>query len=120
MKINSFREIAMNVSLAVSVLVFLVILGTARLIYEDARNAVFEDMRVRAGVFSMRAGTAMFPKEDLFSLHVLVSTLVLDKVIKYAVLSDQAGRIRSHSDPDKIGGETGLSKGPWQGGPVFP
>lgn len=101
---NRLREISIDVALGFSVLVFLLIFGTARLIFEDARNSVFEDMRVRAGVFSMRAGTAMFPKEDLFSLHVLVNTLVLDKVIKYAVMSDQAGRIRSHSDPDKIGG----------------
>jgi len=100
---NRLRETAINVSLGFSVLVFLLILGTARLIFEDARNSVFEDMRVRAGVFSLRAGTSMFPKEDLFSLHVLVSTLVLDKVIKYAALSDQAGRIRSHSNPDRIG-----------------
>ncbi|MCX5785200.1 MAG: HAMP domain-containing sensor histidine kinase [Elusimicrobia bacterium] len=103
MKINRFREIAINISLVFSALVFLVILGTADLILKDARNSVFKDMRLRSEIFSRRAGTAMFPKEDLFSLHFLVNTMMLDKVIKYALVSDSAGRVRSHSDPDKIG-----------------
>ena len=103
MKTNKIREIAINVSLGFSALVFLLILGAAVFIFEDARNSVFEDMRLRAGISSKRAGTAMFPKEDLFSLHFLVNTLMLDKVIKYALVADSSGRIRSHSDPDKIG-----------------
>ena len=103
MKINRLREIAINVSLVFSALVFLVILGAAGLIMRDARRSVFEDMRLRAEISARRAGMAMFPKEDLFSLHFLVNTLALDKVIKYGVVSDPAGRIRSHSDPDKIG-----------------
>lgn len=104
MKTNRYREIVLNVSLGFSALVFLVILGTAGLILDSARNSIFEDMRLRAGIFARRAGMSMFPKEDMFSLHFLVNTMVLDKVIKYGLVSDQAGRIRSHSDPDKIGG----------------
>ncbi|MCX5792636.1 MAG: ATP-binding protein [Elusimicrobia bacterium] len=104
MKTNRLREIAVNASIGFSALGFLLILGTAGLILKDARNSIFNDMRLRAAISSKRAGTAMFPKEDLFSLHFLVNTLVLDKVIKYAVVSDQSGKIRSHSDPDKIGG----------------
>ncbi len=111
MVIKKFREIAINVSLVFSALVFLVILGTAGLILEDARNSVFEDMRLRAGIFSRRAGTAMFPKEDMFSLHFLVNTMVLDKVIKYGMVADNSGRIRSHSDPDKIGSTDGSREG---------
>jgi signal transduction histidine kinase len=103
MKINRLREIAINVSLGFSALVFLVILGAAGLIMRDARRSVFDDMRLRAEISARRAGMAMFPKEDLFSLHFLVNTLALDKVIKYGVVSDPAGRIRSHSDPDRIG-----------------
>jgi signal transduction histidine kinase len=61
-------------------------------------------MRLRAEISARRAGTALFPKEDLFSLHFMVNTMVLDKVIKYAEVTDQKGRIRSHSDPDRIGG----------------
>lgn len=94
----------MNVSLGFSALVFLVILGTAGRVLDSARNSIFEDMRLRAGIFSRRAGMSMFPKEDMFSLHFLVNTMVLDKVIKYGQVSDQTGRIRSHSDPDRIGG----------------
>ena len=103
MKITRFRELAINFSLVFSALGFLLILGTADLILKDARNSVFKDMRLRAEISSRRAGTAMFPKEDLFSLHFLVNTLMLDKVIKYALVADSAGRIRSHSNPDKIG-----------------
>jgi len=104
MKTYKLREVVINVSLIISALVLLLILGTAGLIRGDARDSVFEDMRLRAGIFSKRAGTAMFPKEDLFSLHFLVNTMVLDRVIKYGVVSDHAGKIRSHSAPDKIGG----------------
>ena len=104
MKTGKFREIAVNVSIGFSALGFLLILGTSDRILKDARNSVFEDMRLRAEISARRAGTAMFPKEDLFSLHFLVNTTVLDKVIKYVIVADQAGKIRSHSDPDKIGG----------------
>lgn len=97
------RALTLNFSIGFSALVFLVILGTAGLILEGARNAVFEDARVLTGIFSRRAGTALFPKEDLFSLHFLVNTLMLDKVVKYGVVYDLAGRIRSHSDPERIG-----------------
>ncbi|HBA59454.1 MAG TPA: hypothetical protein DCZ92_01255 [Elusimicrobia bacterium] len=105
------RAIAINSSIGFSALVLLLILGAARLVLKDARDSVFEDMRLRAEISSRRAGTALFPKEDLFSLHFLVNTLVLDKVIKYAVVTDQSGRIRSHSDPDKIGGQDASREG---------
>jgi len=103
MKIAKVRETAINVSLIVSSLVVLLILGTAGLILEDARNSIFEDMRVRTGVLSKRTGAAMFPREDLFVLHLLVNTMMLEHMIKYAAVSDPAGKIRSHSDPDRIG-----------------
>ena len=111
MKAAKFRELAINVSLLFSVLVILLILGTAGLILGDARNSVFEDMRVRAGIFSRRAGAAMFPKTDPFSLHFLVNTLSIDDTIKYSVVLDQAGRVRSHSDPEKIGEQDNSREG---------
>ncbi|OGR44501.1 MAG: hypothetical protein A2X35_00090 [Elusimicrobia bacterium GWA2_61_42] len=103
MKPGKLRETAINVSLIITSLVVLLILGTASLILEDARNSVYEDMRVRAGVLSKRAGAAMFPREDLFVLHLLVNTMMLEPVIKYAAVSDKSGKIRSHSDPESIG-----------------
>lgn len=103
MKLNKIREIAINVSLVFSSLAVLVILGTSGLILEDARNSVFEDMRTRTGIFARRAGAALYPREDLFSLHFLMNTLAMDGVIKYASLTDGRGRIRSHTDPERIG-----------------
>lgn len=111
MKLNRIREIAINVSLLSAILAVLVILGTAGLIIEDARNSVFEDMRVRTGTFARRAGAALYPREDLFSLHFLMNTLVLDGVIKYASLTDGRGRIRSHSDPERIGEKDATAAG---------
>ncbi|MDD5209124.1 MAG: HAMP domain-containing sensor histidine kinase [Elusimicrobiales bacterium] len=105
MKTDKLRETAVNVSIVFSALVFLLILGAARLMLNDARKSVFEDTRLRAEISSKMAGKAMFPKEDLFSLHFLVNSIALDKAIKYAVVADQTGKIRSHSDPDKIGGQ---------------
>lgn len=101
---NKLREIAINVSIWLAALGFLLILAAAGRILENARNSVLADMRLRAEISARRAGMAMFPKEDLFSLHFMVNTIVLDKVIKYAAVTDQNGMIRSHSDPDKIGG----------------
>jgi len=108
---GKLRETAVNVSIGFSALVFLLILGAARLMLSDARKSVFEEMRLRAEISSRLAGKALFPKADLFSLHFLLNTIELDKVIKYAVVSDQAGKILSHSDPDKIGGKDGSREG---------
>lgn len=105
MKTVKLGETAVNVSIFFSALVFLLILGAARLMLSDARKSVFEDTRLRAEISSRLAGKALFPKKDLFSLHFLINNLALDKVIKYAVISDQSGIILSHSDPDKIGGK---------------
>lgn len=103
MKTYKVRETAITVSLVLSGLAILYILATARLVMEDARNSLREDMRVRVGMMAKRAGAAMFPREDLFSMHILVNTLLLDRTIAYAALCDRAGRIRSHSDPERIG-----------------
>jgi len=103
MKANKLRELAINASLVFTALVFLLILGTSGLILEDAKNSVFEDMRTRAGMLSKSTGSAMFPREDLFVLHMLVNTMMLENVVKYVVVTDMTGRIRSHSDPGKIG-----------------
>ncbi len=105
MRTGKLRETAVNLSIAFSALVLLLILGAARLMLSDARKSVFEDTRLRAEISARLAGKAMFPKVDLFSLHFLINNLALDKVIKYAVVSDQSGKIRSHSEPDKIGGK---------------
>lgn len=107
----NFRETAINISIGLAALGFLVILATAGRILEDARKSVLDDMRLRAEISARRAGTAMFPKEDLFSLHFMVNTMVLDKVIKYAEITDQNGKIRSHSDPDRIGGRDASREG---------
>ena len=111
MKAAKFRELAINVSLLFSVLVILLILGTAGLILGDARDSVFEVMRVRTGIFAKRAGAAMFPKTDPFSLHFLVNTLSIDDTVKYSVVLDQAGRVRSHSDPERIGDQDDSREG---------
>lgn len=111
MKAGKLRETAVNVSIVFSALVFLLILGAARLMLSDARKSVFGEMRLRAESSSRLAGKALFPRVDLFSLHFLVNNLALDKVIKYAAVSDRSGKILSHSDPDKIGGKDGSREG---------
>lgn len=105
MKTGKLRETAVNLSIAFSALVLLLILGAARLMLSDARKSVLEDTRLRAEISSRLAGKAMFPKVDLFSLHFLLNTIELDKVVKYAVVTDRSGKIISHSYPDKIGGK---------------
>lgn len=103
MKPDRLRELTINVSLVLAALALLGILGASGLLLEAARNSFFEDMRVRAGIMARRAGAAMFPREDLFSLHLLVNTQMLDRAVRSAAVYDLSGRARSHSDPDKIG-----------------
>jgi len=99
------------VSIAVSAIVLVVILAAAGLILQDAKNSIFESTRQSAEVMSKRIGAAMFPREDIFSIHMLVNTMKMDKLVKYAIVSDQKGFIRSHSEPEKIGALDGTPQG---------
>ena len=103
MKAGRIRRIIIQASLAGALGVTLVIAGAAHLILEDVRESIFEDTRVQAAIFAMRAGTVMAPREDKFFLHVLASTIVQNKIIRHALITDRAGRIVSHSDAEMIG-----------------
>lgn len=103
MKTGKLKDLAVKITMAASVLVFVLIAGTGRLVLKDAREAIFDDMSLRAETLAKRAGTVMFPRVDLFSLHVLVNTVMLEKTIRHASVLDQSGRSLSHSDPEKIG-----------------
>jgi signal transduction histidine kinase len=97
------KDLTFKATLSVSILVFVLIMGTASLILKDEREAIFDDMGLRTEVLSKRTSTVMFPKLDLFFLHVLVNTFMLEKTIRSASILEQSGRILSHSDPEKIG-----------------
>jgi signal transduction histidine kinase len=103
MKLKQYRETIVNVVLALSLLILLVIAGVSGLIVESARRAALEAMRQRADMFAARAGAALFPRTDPFALHFLVNTVMLDKTVGSAAVLRQDGLIRSHSDPEKIG-----------------
>ncbi len=89
--------------MSVAILVFALIVGTASLILKGERESIFDDVGLRTEVLSKRAGTVMFPKLDLFFLHVLVNTFMLEKTISSAAILERSGKILSHSDPEKIG-----------------
>lgn len=97
------RKFAVDGLLAFSFLAFLLIAVLAARMLGAGRQAVFEDMRNRVVTLSKGAGVAMFPREDLFFLHALVNSVATDSVIKYVCITDRSGRIRSHSDPERIG-----------------
>lgn len=103
MKNIKLKDLTFKATLSVSILMFVLIVGTASLILSDARASIFDDMGLRAEVLSKRASIVMFPKVDLFSLHVLVNTVTLEKTISCVYIVDQSGKILSHSDPEKIG-----------------
>jgi len=103
MKLKQYRETIVNVVLALSLLILLVIAGISGLILESARNAALAAMAQRADMFATRAGAALFPRTDPFALHFLVNTVMLDKTVGSAAVLRQNGAIRSHSDPEKIG-----------------
>lgn len=103
MNIKPYRETIVNVILALSLLILLVIAGISGLILESEKNAAFSLMSQRADMFSARAGAAIFPRTDPFALHFLVNTVMLDRTVGSAAVLGQDGLIRSHSDPEKIG-----------------
>ncbi len=111
MTISRLREIGVAVSLFFSLAIFLLIAVTSRRILQAEKDSVLEDVRLSTGIFALRAGETLFPKADLFSLHFLVTTQMTDKVIKYAMVSDSSGQIRSHSDPEKIGAKDLTTEG---------
>ncbi|OGR77110.1 MAG: hypothetical protein A2X32_07465 [Elusimicrobia bacterium GWC2_64_44] len=103
MKIKQYRETIVNVVLALSVVILLVIAGVSGLIVDSARRAALEAMKQRVAMFSARAGAALFPSTDHFALHFLVNTVKLDSAVSTAAVLRQDGAILSHSDPEKIG-----------------
>lgn len=103
MNIKQYRETIVNVILALSLVILLVIAGISGLILESEKNAAFNAMAQRADMFAARAGAAVFPRTDAFSLHFLVNTVMLDRTVGSAAVLGQDGLIRSHSDPEKIG-----------------
>jgi len=111
MKGIKLRDLSVKATLTVAFLVFVLIMGTARLILSDEKEAIFNDMDLRAEVLSKRASTVMFPKTDLFSLHVLVNTVMLEKTISSAYIVQQSGKILSHSEPEKIGDQDKTPEG---------
>lgn len=86
-----------------AILAFALIGVTASRALQTGRSLLFDDMDHRVVTLAKRAGTAMYPRPDPFFLHTAVSIVTADKLIKYAVILDADGRIRSHSVPDLIG-----------------
>jgi signal transduction histidine kinase len=97
------RKFAVDGLLAAAFLSFVLIAVLAARMVDAGRQAVFDDMRNRVVTLAKGAGVAMFPREDLFFLHALVNSVATDSIIKYACVTDWRGRIRSHSDPERIG-----------------
>lgn len=102
-RLSGLRDTLIGVFHGLAAVILLVIAAVSGLLLEAERNSIFDQARMRAEVFSRRAGAALFPRTDRFSLHFLVNTLMLEKTIKYACVADAGGRILSHSDPELIG-----------------
>lgn len=111
MQIKRLRDIAINASHAVSLVILLVIAAAAGFILETEKESLLESARNRAEVFSKRSAAALFPKKDAFALHFLVNTVMLEKMLVYASVTDQSGLILSHSDPERIGETDGSPQG---------
>ncbi|HCC47379.1 MAG TPA: hypothetical protein DEQ38_04590 [Elusimicrobia bacterium] len=111
MQIKKFRDMSVNVFFLISLCVLLVIAAASGFILEAERDSALDYTRMRAEIFAKRAAPALFPRTDIFSLHFLVNTLALEKIIKYSLVSDQAGRVLSHSNPECIGDTDGSREG---------
>lgn len=111
MKSTRLREIGVQVSLVFSLVIFIFITATSSRVLQGEKNSIFKDMRQRAELFSSMAGHTLFPRLDRFSLHFLVTTVVTDKIIKFAAVTDPSGKILSHSDSEKIGSKDATKEG---------
>lgn len=111
MPLKRFRDIAISVSHALSLAMLVIIAAAAGFILEAEKHGLLDSARTRADIFSKRSAAALFPKKDAFSLHFLVNTVMLERMLVYASVTDQSGLILSHSDPERIGETDGSPEG---------
>jgi signal transduction histidine kinase len=90
-------------AILLALLVFLLVAFMAWRALQGGRDLIFADMETRVATLSKRAGMAMYPRVEPFSLHAAVSIISSDNIIEYALITDASGLIRSHSDPEYIG-----------------
>ncbi|MBU2572643.1 MAG: HAMP domain-containing protein [Elusimicrobia bacterium] len=100
---KKLNKIAVKLCLFSSVLILLVIAVMAHLILKEARTSLIYELQARTDSFARAAREAFSPKLDIFTLHLRVNELAKEKAIKYLLVSDPAGKILSHSMPEKIG-----------------
>ena len=111
MRIKTLRDIAINASYSVSLVILLVIAAAAGFILEAQKESLLDSARNRAEVFARRSAAALFPKKDAFALHFLVNTVTLEPLLVYASVTDRSGLVLSHSDPERIGETDGSPQG---------
>jgi len=101
----------MRLSTAFVALLFVLIAGMANFIMKDTREALLDDAAAQTEFLARAAREAMSPKLDLFWLHLLVNDLARDKIVRYVLISDEKGRVLSHSLPEKIGAPDNTPEG---------
>lgn len=100
---STARKYAAEGAILLALLVFLLVGFMAWRAVQGGRDLIFADMENRVATLSKRAGMAMYPRVEPFSLHAAVSIISSDNMIEYALITDQSGLVRSHSDPEFIG-----------------
>lgn len=103
MKRKRLRGIAIGTFQVVSLAIMLAIAAAAGFILEAEKEGLLGFARNRAEIFSRSAAAVLFPRKDAFSLHFLVNTVMLERMLVHAGVSDQSGVFLSHSDPAQIG-----------------
>lgn len=105
---NKLNKIAVKLCLFSSALILTVITVMAHLMLNEAKTSLIYELQVRTDSFARSAREAFSPKLDIFALHLRVNELAKEKAVKYLLVSDPAGKMLSHSLPEKIG-ETDIS-----------
>jgi len=98
-----FSKLSVKLCLFSSALILAVIGAMSQRIMDEARNSLLLEIGARTQAFAQNAREAFTPSLDIFTLHQRVSEMSKEKAIKAALVSDQGGKVLSHSDPERIG-----------------
>lgn len=98
-----FNKLSVKLCIFSSALILSVIGAMSQWIMDEARNSLLLELRARTESFAQNSREAFTPSLDTFTLHQRVSEMSKEKAIKAALVCDPAGKVLSHSNPEKIG-----------------
>jgi class 3 adenylate cyclase len=97
--------IGLKVSLLGSLLTLGILWAMASLLLQRAEQALVAQVTLQAENYARSAREALLPKPDPFALHFATQSQLKEEAVASAEVLNAQGRILSHTDPARIGGQ---------------